>query len=522
MYLTSEIWDLHKINIYSRLGPALPHSTRGFVGSMNLFKEAAKNKFVFFLTLLGILIFILSLLSDLFGFGKEGIGRAQLSAAGVGAILAILGVGLMLARQENVRAAIRSSWLAGIPGLPNIVWVMIGFFIAYVIFLIVPMFFDPVHRLVYFDRYLPDVYPIGGDFTTTLDSIRTWFAEGIASVYYPPLLTILFAPFLLIPYPTNYYIITIITVVSYFIAAFLLPLLIVEKGNRSIIPFIFGVSVLSYGFQFELERGQFHTIALLLCISAIYLFHRYPQRRFFAYLLFCMSVQFKIYPALFVVMFVDDWRDWKINLKRFAGLGLANFLLLFLLGYSYFSKFIAHIIASSGSPEAWNGNHSIISFFYYLLDPKTRLLDANSMARLDENIHLITNLFLAYFAVCFLVVWMNTHRRNKPGIDPFLMMTCVLGGLLIPAINHDYTLPLLTTPFALTMSEQFTRNGPRRILVILLLVASSFTYTATLVSYIRKPLYLQNSFPLLIILLTTTTLLSFLRDKEEITPVAAA
>ena len=130
-----------------------------------------------------------------------------------------------------------------------------------------------------------------------------------------------------------------------------------------------------------MERGQFHTIALLFCIAAIYLFHKYPQYRFFAYLLFCVSIQLKIYPALFFVLFVDDWRDWKTNIKRFVTLGLVNFLLLFLLGYSYFSKFIAHMIESSTNwLEAFSVNHSIAGFFYYLLTPKAKLLNESSLA----------------------------------------------------------------------------------------------------------------------------------------------
>ena len=56
------------------------------------------------------------------------------------------------------------------------------------------------------------------------------------------------------------------------------------------------------------------------------------------------------------------------------------------------------------------------------------------------------NLFLAYFILCFIIVLVNAYRRNIRGINSLLVMACVLGGLLIPSINHDYTLPLLTAP----------------------------------------------------------------------------
>lgn len=473
-----------------------------------------KNKTALFLTLLGILTVIFSLLSDIFGTGRGGIGYAQLLTIDAGATCAIIGIGLMLAGHK--KEYIQPSLLDRIPDLPNILWVVAGFFIGYMIFLIFPVFFNPIQRIVYLHRYLPDSSPIGMDFRATLEAVQSWFTRGVAPIYYPPFVTLTFAPLLLLDFPTNYYIFTAISIVGFFLFAFLVPFLIAGTQERPIVLFIFGISIFSYGLQFELERGQFHTLAMLLCISAVYLFHRHPRYRFFAYTLFCMSIQIKIYPALFFVMFVDDWRDWMTNIKRFAALGLANFLLLFLLGYSYFSKFLAHIVASVvNSPGAWSGNHSITGFLNYISSLDTLLGHPNWPARVNENAALLSNLLLAYFAVCFLIVLANAFRRNTPGIDPFLMMACVLGGLIIPSINHDYTLPLLTAPFALSVSERYTRKVNGRIIVILLLVISSFTYTTTLLPFIHKPVILKNSFPLLIILLTTTTLLSLLREKEN-------
>jgi len=515
MYSFGRIWGLHQTSNYDKLWFTLPSQSIGLI-IMNFFKEATKNKSILFLIVPGIFIILFSLVSDVSRFGTNDIRPAQVLVTIVGATLVLLGVGRMLGSQEHNQAIIPSSWLDEIPNLPDIVWVVMGFSITYMFFLIFPMFFASAHKVVYFNRYLPGMYPIGADFTSTLDSIRTWFAQGVAKVYYPPLLTILFAPLTLMAYPINYYIITTMTVTSYFVVAFLLPFLIISKKDLSIPLFIFGASAFSYGFQFEVERGQFHTIAMLFCLSAIYLFHRRLQERFFAYVLFCISVQFKIYPAVFVVLLVDDWRDWKTNLKRFFALGLTNFLLLFLLGYSYFSKFIAHIAASNSYSEPWLGNHSISSFLTYLLTSKDRFGDANLFAWVESNINLVMNVLVLYFVICLLLVWLNAYRRNTRGIDSLLLMTCVLGALILPSINHDYTLPLLTAPFALIMAEQFTQNVRGRMLVIFLRVAASCTYAITLVPFIHKPVYLQNTFPLLVILLTITTLLSFLRDEEDI------
>lgn len=481
---------------------------------MQAFKEATKNRFAVFLVVSGILIVAFSLLFDLIVPGRRGVGIAQLTPAIVGATSAILGIGLVLSGRETGNLKTLSRWLARIPALPNFFWVVMGIVVAYVLFLIFPMFFNANQRVLYFSRYIPDHYPIGEDLLGTLASINMWFTTGDAQYFYPPLLTVLFSPLLFLSYPLNYYVVTILTISSFTFLAILVSRLTTESMDRSVPLLIFGISFLSYGLQFELERGQFHTLAITLCIAAVYLFHRHPRYRFFAYVLFCTSVQFKLYPAIFVFMFVDDWRDWKTNLKRFVTLGFANFALLFLLGSSYFQKLVSHMTESGQAwKQVWNGNHSITGFFYYLLKPNTRILDDSSIDWLSRNIVWVISLFLVYFVICFLSVWLTSYRQGARRVDSFLLMACALGCLLLPSINHDYTLPILTAPFALLVSEQYSSQAIKRILSGLLLSISAFAYTVTLIPFNHKLLIFRNSFPLLMVLLTTTTLLSLLRGK---------
>jgi hypothetical protein len=474
------------------------------------------NKIIVLITA-GALIIAASLLMDVLGSGKSGIGPAQIFATNLGSLLVLLGVGFWLAKQPLEKhlsfAAISESVLK----LPKSAWIVAGFFISYFFLFIEPMFFDPSGRILYFNKYIPDRSPIGVDFLTTLASINSWFSEGTASVFYPPLVNIVFAPLLLVEYPANYHIITIVTVVCFFIFAFILPLLIADKKSRAIVLFIFGISVFSYGLQFELERGQFHTMAMTLCLLSIYIFHKHPGFRFFAYVLFSISVQFKIYPAIFIVMFVDNWQDWKINLRRFAALGVANFLLLFLLGFGYFLQFTAHITNSiSHSLEMWNGNHSISAFVRYLSVGGMGISDQDAQAWIGSNESLLESLLMAYFIILFIVTLINSYRKNIRGVDTTLLMSCMIGGLIIPPINHDYTLPLLTAPFALMAADEFTeKNLLQKTGIGFLLAAGSFVYSITLFPFLWKPDYLQNNFPLLMALLTAGALLSFFRTKDE-------
>ena len=99
------------------------------------------------------------------------------------------------------------------------------------------------------------------------------------------------------------------------------------------------ISLFSYGILFELERGQYDLIAMFLCIAAIYLFHFHPRLRIPAYLLFCIAVQLKIYPLIFIVALIDYSQPVSTHLKRWGALLLANFLLLFMLGLRPFMEF---------------------------------------------------------------------------------------------------------------------------------------------------------------------------------------
>jgi hypothetical protein len=89
---------------------------------------------------------------------------------------------------------------------------------------------------------------------------------------------------------------------------------------------------------------------LLLCLTSIYIFHYHPKYRLLAYILFSLSVQLKLYPAIFIVMFVDDWRDWKNVVLRFLGIGLVNLLLFFVMGYQTFQDFIRSVTAQMLNP----------------------------------------------------------------------------------------------------------------------------------------------------------------------------
>ena len=459
-----------------------------------------KNKFPVLLIAFGAVLAVLSILADYIGLGKKGgIPAIQIIAAEVGLLIVLLGVGLFISQRngDSVPSGFWRGLTDKVLNQPTFTWVVIGFVIAYVLFFIFPTFLNAESRFHYSTGYLPEHEHIGFDTRLTLDHIRVWYmGEREPKYIFPALTTILFTPLLLLRYPANFYVMTAITLVSYFILGLLLPLLIGKKENRLLIFFIFAVSVFSYGLQFELETGQFYTTAMMLTVAAVYIFHKHPSYRIFAYILFTISIQLKVFPAIFVVMFVDDWRDWKGIIRRFAALGVVNFALLFLLGYSYFSLFLGYLIDSGATTEL-TYNHSIYAFVTNL-----------------SGSGWIESFLYVYFFVCFFVVLGRAFLKNEKGINASLLMVCLIGGLMIPAISHDYNLPMLAAPFMLVMAAQQVRDAVWvKVLSIVLIMAASFAYSATLFPSNARPVALENSFPFLFVMLTAVVLLGFMQKS---------
>ena len=85
---------------------------------------------------------------------------------------------------------------------------------------------------------------------------------------------------------------------------------------------------------------------------------------------------------------------------------------------------------------------------------------------------------------------------------------------MIPAISHDYNLPMLAAPFMLVMAAQQVRDTVWvKILSIVLIMAASFAYSATLFPSNARPVALENSFPFLFVMLTAVVLLGFMQKS---------
>jgi hypothetical protein len=325
----------------------------------------------------------------------------------------------------------------------------------------------------------------------------------------------------MVEYRTAYTLLTMTSVVCYLFIAFFFPFWISRAKQVSPLLFLFLVSGLfSHGFQFELRQGQFNLIAMFFCWLSLWLYynHHHSHHRYLAYLFFSLSIQLKVYPAIFVVLFITDWYDWKKNLKKVVGLGLVNFALLFVLGIQTFVDFLAAIKAQAVEPFTWFGNHSIRSAVVVILTSKrgSELLQQFNLLWLNKHLEVIQLSLLALVVACILLILWQTYRHKQSSPNPYLILGCTLGTLLIPPVSHDYKLSLLTGSIALAFYQDPIPTGISfRSRLVLWPVAFLFflIYSFLLFPQTNRPPFLNSNMPALMVLLLAIVLFSWVTQR---------
>lgn len=371
---------------------------------------------------------------------------------------------------------------------------------------------DPVRR----------IDPIGFDLVQMLIYPSSWLKMGttpyVGNNLYPPLATILFSPLINIHIQTVYYIITGLTLISYIFIAFLFPLGI--RATKKVTPLlilVFISGITSYGFMFELERGQFNMITVALCFSAIFLFHRKPKLSWLSYVLFTIAIQLKMYPVIFILLFVRDWKDTKGNLTRFLGLGFVNIALFFILGTGVFMDFLGAFLSQANDPGFWVGNLSIRSFTLNWL-PNTIFgyFDIQSTSVFEGGFRILEIGILILVLASVAAVSVKVIRKRTPGVNPYLLFVCTCAALLIPPVSHDYKLPILAGPAAFLLMDLAIICNKNRIFWLLpagLIFIFSVAYFSTQYSYVQKSPLIANNFPAVLIVMVVCVVLSYLDPK---------
>lgn len=406
--------------------------------------------------------------------------------------------------------------------------VLAGFLLSFFLFIVRPIFLNPEHIMKFF-VYVPFAGPIGLDLNQMLNYSEAFFIQHgspyIGNNLYPPLTIFFFGPLLLLDRSTAYAVTTIISVAAYMVTALIIPILVNKHNTRqSVIQLLFITGLFSYGLHFELERGQFNVIAFSLAMLAVYLFHFKPGLRFLSYVLLTVSIQLKVFPLIFLIMLVDDWKDWKTNIARFLKLTLVNIALLFVLGFQFFKEFLKAISEQALNPHITMTNHSIkvfvelitrkVGFRNFFLDRGMELSQIKSWAEYEGTVQLLLQLFAIG---CMFAILLHGIRTKSGGFDPYLFAACTILALVLPSVSNDYTLPLITGPLAIVFQKrsEHDENTKLKFNLILLTIIGSFVYSLTLFSYTNKPLLLDNNAPILLTLLLVITVMSMLGERKS-------
>jgi hypothetical protein len=474
------------------------------------------------LTILGAVVFLASLLVDYVGGGDRKLGASQILGMEMGTVLLLFGIFLAFLYPEH-RVSIWTGIHAGLERLSNLpvaAWVVVGFLIAYFLFFLSPVFLNSERAMFYPNKYILNFSPIGLDIRDVVRYIENWLVEGRSPyadqfIAYPPLTMALFTPLLLIGYPAYYVLITFTTLLFYLASTLLVPLRIFRGRKNSLILFLFALGLFSYGFQFELERGQSNIIAFSLGLIAVYLFHSRRDLDYLAYLLFSIGLQMKIYPAVLIVMFVKDWGDWKGNLKRMAGLLLFNIALLFVLGPRLFRDFLGAVSSQQGYEVAQPINNALNGYVAYLASGDFPLLSSRTAAMIRQYQGQVELLLLAVLGLCLLLVLVSSYLQRKRGLNASLLVICTVFAMVIPSISNNYKLPILVAPMAiLWCSVTLPARGWRKVLSILLIVLTSVAYWSTQYPPNMKPGLLSHNFPVLFAIVIMATVLRFVATQE--------
>lgn len=336
----------------------------------------------------------------------------------------------------DIRAKIVSLSSCALP------WILAGFFIAYLLFFYRPIYENSHHKMV-FPNYVPTFQNVGGDLAYWIDLGRNWVVNGITpytsgNYLFPPLAIVPFIALAPLKFSFAYRVAGGFTMIFFFLSAFLFPLVFPTK--RSLTPLLLllvGWGLFSYGFQFEIERGQFNIVATGCALMAVWMYRSAPRYRLVALILFTIAIQLKIYPAIFVFLFVEDWRAWRSQLRDLAILIVLNLAALFALGIQPFQGFVKHVIEQTSTPYIWIGNMSAKSFATQALPGNPTILMA-----------IIFGIFFLCLAGAVWIVFTKPH----PMARAYLFLACTVGAMIIPAVSHDYKLPILIAPVSILLN----------------------------------------------------------------------
>jgi hypothetical protein len=219
--------------------------------------------------------------------------------------------------------------------------------------------------------------------------------------------------------------------------------------------------VTSYGFMFEIERGQLDLYALFFALLAVWLLLRRPQGSpWWPSLALALAVNIKAYPGVLAVMLF-----WRYGRRAVVPLLVTNVVLLVSTGPANLLHFFVRRakLEESTFPRGWV-NNSAVSLAH-------TLHEASSW---PGSLWVV---FLGSSALLWIATLVVVMRRGwSPRRAVLVSAACVPVMCTFPSISNDYRLVLLAFPLAIlaAATAAMRRGGGPLWALLFIAVGSEF------------------------------------------------
>ena len=365
----------------------------------------------------------------------------------------------------------------------------LAYLAAYFLFYFIPTFC--VTDSMSFFEGVPKAKNLGLDFFATLK-----MALNEYMIPYSPLGKLLFPIVAKSDWGNNFYFITVLSLVATAVSFGLVALLVKIENKWLFFSFLI-LYLTSYGFLFEIERGQWNILAISLVLVAIYLSRK--GMIILPAILFALAVSLKLYPILFAPALIKDYSRIKESLKIVLAVCVSNAVLFLILGFSIFKWYVRIMTKYSDIKTSWIGNHSLTSF----------------------NIMYGYNWIKPFVVVLlmFMIAWFiyQNYKNHLHNSLPHFLSILALTSCVLPSVSHDYKLSILGFFIPLVLCRYKELN----LISGVVLLITSFAYFSTLYSYVNFYYFhvyiLESKFLVLLALVVFIFVdyLIWLREREQ-------
>ena len=353
--------------------------------------------------------------------------------------------------------------------------------------------------------------PTGIDFRDGVYRPAEAFSTAVSG--WPPLTLYLGRPFTLLDFPTAYLVQVGILVALALVAAALSAALAGKAAfapdpsgehrplDVKLLAVVMGLwLVTSYGFMFEVERGNIDLYALVFALLAVWYALRSPKSAWPSAVLLAVAIGLKLYPAILVVILV-----WRYKWRALLPLVVSVAAVMLAAGPANLRHSFATLDANQGRQILWWGNHSSTALAHILRDTT-----GWAPSWIGRPLLLVPcALWVLTLAILVKRGWSDRHAVVAAAASVPLMG-------IVPSLSNDYRLVLCVFPLAVLVALIGTmRREPEAAWVLLFGVLALAMMLLARSSLVVAPSLQGSKYALLVLLqglLLAVTLLT--RDAE--------